>query len=92
MKETINNIELKVYNFLGIKKFRKLAFAFADFIVMNLLVEIPKENRKYYMYHNRSNYHLGRVNDLDDIKSFKKMLYINAGIHLLLLNNSIFNF
>ena len=76
------NIEMRIYELLGVKIFRRIAFAIRDNLWTLSNLKMPKEERKYYLYHTASNYNLGKVKSLEDIKKFKKLLYLNAGVHI----------
>lgn len=43
------NIEMKIYELLGVKVFRKIAFTFRDIIVTPLLITKSKEERTSYI-------------------------------------------
>ena len=47
--------EMRIYELLGIKTFRKMAFVFRDFIWNIFLLKMSKEERKKFLYHNASN-------------------------------------
>ena len=74
MNKKGKNIELKIYELLGVKIFRKMAFGLRDKIWILYTLKMSKEERKDYLYHTASNYNLGKVNSLEDIKKFKKEL------------------
>lgn len=76
------NIEMKIYELLGVKVFRKIAFTFRDIIVTPLLITKSKEERKNFLYNTASNYCLGKVKSLEDVKRFKKQIFINTKIHI----------
>lgn len=76
------NIEMRIYELLGVKVFRKMAFALRDKIWILFTLKMSKEERKEYLYHTASNYNLGEVKSLEDVKKFKKQLFYNAGIHI----------
>ena len=82
MNKKGKNIELKIYELLGVKIFRKMAFGLRDKIWILYTLKMSKEERKDYLYHTASNYNLGKVNSLEDIKKFKKELFTNAAIHI----------
>lgn len=79
------NIEMKIYELLGVKFFKKLAFGLRDILAIPLTIGMSKEERKEFLYDTASNYNLGKVKSLEDVKKFKKMLFINAGLHILAL-------
>lgn len=76
------NVEMRIYELLGVKTFRKMAFALSDKICILFTLKMSKEERKEYLYHTASNYNLGEVKSLEDVKKFKKQLFSNARIHL----------
>lgn len=86
------NIEMKIYELLGVKVFRKMAFGLRDILSFPLTIKMSKEERKNFLYHTASNYNLGKVKSLEDVKKFKKQLFINAGIHIWALSVCLPNF
>lgn len=76
------SIEMRIYELLGVKTFRKMAFVLRDKILILFTSKMSKEERKEYLYHTASNYNIGEVKSLEDVKKFKKQLFSNAGIHL----------
>ena len=83
MGKKSQNTELKIYELLGIKKFRKMAFFIRDNTQILFTLKMSKEERKNFLYHRASNYNLGKVKSLEDIKKFKKKLFLNAGVHIM---------
>lgn len=89
------NIEKKIYEFLGIKTFRKLCFKLSDIVsllTVNVIFfpitrKMSKKEKEEILDSDgeQNNYIIGRIRDIDDIKKFKKWLFVNAGIHILLL-------
>lgn len=74
------NLEMKIYELLGVKIFRKIAFSLASIISLPKKRKMTKE--EWENYNNKtSNYNIGKVKDLDDIKKYKKQMYLNASIH-----------
>lgn len=92
MNKKDKNIELKIYELLGVKIFRKMAFWLYDKVWILLTLKMSKEERKKYIYNTRTNYNLGKVNSLEDIKNYKKYLFMNAGLHIVALTLCIPNF
>lgn len=74
------NLEMKIYELLGVKIFRKMAFTLASIISLPLKLTMSKEEWKNYN-NKTSNYNIGKVKDLDDIKKYKKQMHLNASIH-----------
>ena len=74
------NLEMKIYELLGVKIFRKIAFSLAYIISLPKKRKMTKE--EWENYNNKtSNYNIGKVKDLDDVKKYKKQMYLNASIH-----------
>jgi hypothetical protein len=76
--------EMKFYEAIGIKHFRNAAFGLRNALYFPFTIFKSKEKRKeMYNYLNsiKTNYNFGTVRSLEDIKSFKKQLAINASIH-----------
>lgn len=76
------SIEMKFYELLGIKVFKKMVFFVRDIVTLPLTFKMPKEERKKSLYNTASNYNIGKAKSLEDIKKFKKQLFKNAGIHI----------
>lgn len=79
------NIEMKFYELLGIKVFKKMAFFIRDIVTLPLTFKMPKEERKKSLYNTASNYNIGKEKSFENIKKFKKQLFKNAGIHIFAL-------
>lgn len=75
------NKELKIYEFLGIKHFKKFIMKFHYLLYLPLSFLLEKEYRHEFYYNVRNNYKIGKVTELKDIKTFKKNLYFNGIIH-----------
>ena len=86
MKKNKNkDVEMRIYELLGVKIFRKMAFFLRDSFYALIISKMSPDDRKNYLYHTFSNYNIGNSMDLKKVKAFKKMIYINAGFHLILL-------
>lgn len=68
MKKINNNDEMKIYEFLGVKQFKKLTFKLEKFIHR-------KDKNK------NINYHIVDSDNLESVNSFKKYLFYNGSIH-----------
>ncbi len=78
-KKNIKNMEMRIYELLGIKIFRKMAFGFCYILLFPKTLKMSKEERKefYKEFHNfRSNYHLGKVKSLEDVRNFKNICIV----------------
>ena len=73
--------ELKIYESLGIKHFKKFIMRLHYLLYLPLSFLLEKEYRQEFYYNVRNNYKIGKVNELKDIKTFKKNLYFNGFIH-----------
>lgn len=68
-KKKGEDLELKIYNALGVKNFRNLAFK------LEKLIHIKDKKKNI-------NYHINDCKDLVSIDKFKKYLYYNGFIHV----------
>lgn len=93
MKEKNNNLELKIYEKLGVRKFRNILIKFFYLIIYPpfILVKMPKNERKNFFYNVPGNYFMKKGNGLQDLKDFKKYIYFNSSIHIIGFINSIFS-
>ena len=82
-------IELKIYEALGIRTFRKIAFGFRSLMFLPVTHKMTKEEKYDYFYKYASNYNLGSTPNYDSIKEHKKELYYNSLIHIVPLILSI---
>lgn len=74
------NLEMKIYELLGVKIFRKIVFSLASIISLPKKRKMTKE--EWENYNNKtSNYNIGKVKDLEDVKKYKKQTYLNTSIH-----------
>lgn len=83
MNKKRQNIELKIYELLGIKFFKKMFFLIRDVVYKIMFLKKSKEELKDIIYNNLSNYNLGKGKNFEDIKNFKKKLFFNAGVHII---------
>lgn len=84
-------IEMKLYEILGIKTFRKMAFDLLYWIA--LIISLGnKEKAKDIVYNIPSNYVMKKGNGLEDLRDFKKMLLLNTTIHVMILSYFVPNF
>jgi hypothetical protein len=82
----INEKELKIYEALGIKQFRKIGFIRRNFITCALVYPftLPMKRKERYKcvdklyYEQKSNFNLGKITNLDDIKKYKRYPVANA--------------
>lgn len=77
--------ELKVYELLGIKTFRKMVFKFCRIIATPFTLLIPKEERKKFLDELKIiNYNIGGYSS-KNLHAFKKYLFLNSAIHVFAL-------
>ena len=77
----IEQIELNIYEALGIKSFRKLVFGFRNIICLPSTRKMTKEERNEHLNSIATNYNIGEVFNIDSVKEYKKQIYFNALIH-----------
>lgn len=77
-----NNFEMKFYEFIGIKQFRKAAFFLYRTLIFPFTIGMTKEERKNFISSCPNNYIVGKTLDIDKFRKFKKMLLINTSIHI----------
>lgn len=53
------NIEMRIYELLWFKVFRKMAFGLRDILAFPLTIRMSKEARHNILYKSASNYNLG---------------------------------
>ena len=72
------NLEMRFYELIGIKKFRKAVFKLQWFLTPN-----KKENNgeRLRVFKDASNYNIGKNVNYESIKAFKKQLLFNSTIH-----------
>lgn len=77
MNKRGKNKELKIYELLGVKTFRKLVFGFCNL----LMFKKTKEEREEIL-NSVSNYKMKKGNGLQDLRDFKKQLLFNTKFHI----------
>lgn len=80
MLKELRNIEKKLYETIGIKTFRKMAFCLYKILAMPILIFLSKEDRQEYLTL-PNNYNMKKGNGIQDLKDFKKWLLFNASFH-----------
>lgn len=84
-------IEMKIYEFLGIKYFKKLVIGLVDIIILlSTLKEfktLTLKEKIFKINHIKSNYFIGKINSMEDVKKFKTSLIFNSSIHIFALLN-----
>lgn len=87
-----NNIELKIYELLGIKYFKKAVFFVLEIAITPFTLEISRKERKKLIHTIPSNYTIKKGNGIQDLIDFKKMLLLNSSLHIICLFLCIPNF
>ena len=82
MNKKEKNIELKIYELLGVKTFRKLVFKLRYISIIPFTRHMTREERHNIIYNTPSNYNMKKGHGIQDLRDFKKQLLINAGIHI----------
>ena len=77
------NLEMKIYEAIGIKIFRKMAFKYISIFIYPLTIKMTKEERKEFIYNLDSIYNIGKVKNMDAVKNHKKKLLFNAVVHII---------
>lgn len=85
MNKKGKKIELKIYELLGIKTFRKMLFKLLYFSIIPITREMTKEERYNYIYNTPSNYNMKKGHGIQDLRDFKRKLLFNVGIHIFAL-------
>lgn len=79
------SIEMKIYELLGIKLFKKFVLKTRDVALHFKTRKMTKEEKYDYIYNYQSNYHIGKHRDYESVKKFKRWLLFNASIHIFAL-------
>lgn len=82
MKDKFNNIEMKIYEALGVNLFKKFIFKLRDIALLPITSKMNKRDRYDYLYNTHSNYNIGQRKDLQSLRNFKKYIWFNAGVHI----------
>lgn len=86
MNNKNKSLETKIYEVLGVKKFKKIVLE----LQYRALHLIDKNITRNDYYKSSSNYRMKKGNGTKDLKDFKKMLLFNGSIHSFLLVYSFF--
>lgn len=80
MLKKIRNLEKRFYEIIGIRTFKKMAFALVKFLSLPILLCLSEDERHIFL-NAPSNYNMKKGHGIKDLKDFKKMLLFNATIH-----------
>lgn len=82
-------IEMKIYELLGVKYFKKLAISLVDITFLPFTLKAYKglslKERVFKINHVKSNYFIGKINSMEDVENFKHSIIINSRIHIFAL-------
>lgn len=77
----MKNKEMKLYEKLGVREFRWLAFSLRKVILYPFTIGMSEKERRNFM--NRpDNYNMGYTRNIKEIGEYKNNLFLNAGIHV----------
>ena len=81
----MKNLELKIYEKLGVRKFRNILVKIIYFTLIPFLIlfKIPKEDWKNIYQEYQVNYFMKKGNGLQDLKDYLKWPRINGTLHLI---------
>lgn len=87
------NIELRIYELLGIKIFKKIVLKIVlkmlCILIIPLTPKMTKEERYRDFRYSPSNYFVGRIINTKTISALKRKLRVNAIIHMVILISCI---
>ena len=69
------NMELLIYEFLGIKKFKKGFLNFYNATLSPLTRDMSKEEKNSFLYDKMSSNYIGKERDKDTLKKYRKKIY-----------------
>ena len=78
------DLEIKIYEKLGVKYFKKITMLIYKVIIKTICL-LKKSQEKDDVIKYQTNYSIGAINSIDDLKRFKKNLYFNSSIHIIAL-------
>lgn len=78
------DLEIKLYEKLGVKFFKKIIMLIYKVIIKTICL-LKKSQEKDDVIKYQTNYSIGAINSVDDLKRFKKNLYFNSSIHIIAL-------
>lgn len=77
----MKNKEMKLYEKLGVREFRWLAFSLRKVILYPFTIGMSEKERRNFI--NRpDNYNMGYTRNIKEIGEYKNNLFLNAGIHV----------
>lgn len=77
----MKNKEMKLYEKLGVREFRWLAFSLRKVFLYPFTIGMSEAERRNF-FNSPDNYNMGYTRNLKEIGAYKKNLFLNAGIHV----------
>ena len=78
------DLEIKIYEKLGVKYFKKITMLIYKVIIKTICL-LKKSQEKDDVIKYQTNYSIGAINSVDDLKRFKKNLYARLPSHVILV-------
>lgn len=91
MKKKNKNLELRIYEILGVKIFKKMVFELLYSLSFFVTFKLSRKERKNIIDSMPSNYVMKKGNRLQDLKNFKKAILFNTGLHTLGFTTSMYS-
>ena len=76
----MKNLELKLYEKLGIKKFKNLTFKLREKIITPFIENKDKEEQERILKHTPDNFVMSKGNGIADLLDFKKSILFNTSL------------
>lgn len=77
----MKNKEMKLYEKLGVREFRWLAFSLRKVFLYPFTIGMSEAERRNF-FNSPDNYNMGYTRNIKEIGAYKKNLFLNAGIHV----------
>ena len=77
----MKNKEMKLYEKLGVREFRWLAFSLRKVLLYPFTIGMSEKERRNF-FNRPDNYNMGYTRNTKEIGEYKNNLFLNAGIHV----------
>lgn len=77
----MKNKEMKLYEKLGVREFRWLAFSLRKVLLYPFTIGMSEKERRNF-FNRPDNYNMGYTRNIKKIGEYKNNLFLNAGIHV----------
>lgn len=77
----MKNKEMKLYEKLGVREFRWLAFSLRKVLLYPFTIGMSEKERRNF-FNRPDNYNMGYTRNIKEIGEYKNNLFLNAGIHV----------